>query len=224
MTEPVNELQQLTERFPILTELDQIGYLILSRARKVVLPANQIVFHQGDSCGNYIIVVSGIVKVLGRSPSGREIILYRIEQQGSCVLTTSCLLGGEQYPAEGITETEVTAYLIPQIDFQQALAESAQLRSFIFDSYGERLARMIGLVQEIAFERIEKRLARYLIDHVGSGFVLLRSHQEIADELGTAREVVSRQLKSFEQKEWLALSRNQVMFLNKEAIGATAKG
>lgn len=218
----MEELQLLTDQFPLLMELDQAGQAILSRARKVELPANQVVFHQGDNCANYIIVVSGIVKVLGRNPSGREIVLYRIENQGSCVLTTSCLLGGELYPAEGITETEVTAFLIPHADFQQALAESAQLRSFIFDSYGERLSKMIGLVQEIAFERIEKRLARYLIDHVGPGFVLLRSHQEIADELGTAREVVSRQLKSFEQKEWVALSRNQVMFLNKEGLKMVA--
>jgi len=218
----MEELQLLTDQFPLLMELDQAGQAILSRARKVELPANQVVFHQGDNCANYIIVVSGIVKVLGRNPSGREIVLYRIENQGSCVLTTSCLLGGELYPAEGITETEVTAFLIRHADFQQALAESAQLRSFIFDSYGERLSKMIGLVQEIAFERIEKRLARYLIDHVGPGFVLLRSHQEIADELGTAREVVSRQLKSFEQKEWVALSRNQVMFLNKEGLKMVA--
>ncbi|MBQ0783964.1 MAG: Crp/Fnr family transcriptional regulator, partial [Amphritea sp.] len=126
-------------------------------------------------------------------------------------------------PAEGITETDVTAFMIPLVEFQQALAESEGLRRFIFDSYGERLAKLIGLVQEIAFERIEKRLARYLIKNAGSGFILLRSHQEIADELGTAREVVSRQLKVFEQKEWVALSRNQVMFVNKDAIRAAAR-
>ena len=220
----MNEQQQLMERFPLLAELDVPGQAIISRAKKVQLSANQIVFHQGDQCGHYIIVVEGTVKVLGRSASGREIVLYRIEQQGSCVLTTSCLLAGGLYPAEGITETEVTAFLIPLPDFQQALAESEALRRFIFDSYGERLARMIGLVQEIAFERIEKRLARYLLEHVGAGFVLLRSHQEIADELGTAREVVSRQLKTFEQKDWIALSRNQVMFLNKTALETCSKG
>ncbi|MEH6579538.1 MAG: Crp/Fnr family transcriptional regulator [Amphritea sp.] len=220
----MNEQQQLFERFPLLADLDAPGQAIISRAKKVQLPANQIVFHQGDQCGHYIIVVEGTVKVLGRNESGREIVLYRIEQQGSCVLTTSCLLAGDLYPAEGITETKVTAFLIPQHDFQQALTESETLRRFIFDSYGERLARMISLVQEIAFERIEKRLARYLLEHVGAGFVLLRSHQEIADELGTAREVVSRQLKTFEQKDWLALGRNQVMFLNKTALDTCSKG
>lgn len=218
----MTELSALTQQFPLLEGLDEAGVAILSRARQVTLPAEQIVFHQGDQCGHYIIVVAGTVKVMGRSPSGREIVLYRIEQQGSCVLTTSCLLGGEQYPAEGITETEVSAFLLTAADFQQALAESAGLRRFIFDSYGERLAAMIGLVQEIAFERIDQRLARYLIEHSGSGFVLLRSHQDIADELGTAREVVSRHLKALEQKQWLALSRNQIMFLNKDAIGVLA--
>ena len=220
----MTELNLLTEQFPVLEQLDDAGRAILAQARKVELPANQVVFHQGDSCNNYIIVVAGTVRVIGRHPNGREIELYKIENQGSCVLTTSCLLGSEAYPAEGVTETEVTAFLIPLVDFRRGLAESEGLRSFIFDSYGERLAKMIGLVQEIAFERIEKRLARYLIEQTGSGFILLRSHQEIADGLGTAREVVSRQLKAFEQKEWIALSRNQILFLNKDAVRAIGAG
>lgn len=219
----MSDIQQLTDQFPVLQQLDEAGLAILGRANKVELPANQMVFYQGDPCTHYIIVVSGIVKVVGRNPNGRELVLYRIENQGSCVLTTSCLLGAEAYPAEGITETEVTAFMIPLAEFQQALAESEGLRRFIFDSYGERLAKLIGLVQEVAFERIEKRLARYLIQNAGSGFIVLRSHQEIADELGSAREVVSRQLKAFEQREWVALSRNQVMFVNKEAIRAAAR-
>lgn len=219
----MNDIKQLTDQFPVLRQLDDAGLAILNRASKIELPANQMVFYQGDPCTHYIIVVSGVVKVLGRNANGRELLLYRIENQGSCVLTTSCLLGAEAYPAEGITETDVTAFMIPLVEFQQALAESEGLRRFIFDSYGERLAKLIGLVQEIAFERIEKRLARYLIKNAGSGFILLRSHQEIADELGTAREVVSRQLKVFEQKEWVALSRNQVMFVNKDAIRAAGR-
>ncbi len=219
----MSELQPLFDRFPVLANLDAAGQTILARAKKVHLPAEQVVFHQGDTCSHYIVVVEGTVKVLGRNAAGREIVLYRIEQQGSCVLTTSCLLAGNLYPAEGITETEVTAFLIPLLDFQQALAQSEALRRFIFDSYAERLARMITLVQEIAFERIEKRLARYLLEHVGAGFVLLRSHQEMADELGTAREVVSRQLKAFEQREWVALSRNQVLFLRKDALKQCAQ-
>lgn len=219
----MNDLTLLTGQFPLLQQLDEVGLAILSRAQKVQLPADQVVFHQGSVCHHFIIVVSGVVKVLGRNANGRELVLYRIENQGTCVLTTSCLLGAEDYPAEGITETGVTAFLLSLSDFQRAIAESEGLRRFIFDSYGERLARLIALVQEIAFERIEKRLARYLIEHVGPGSVLLRSHQEIADELGTAREVVSRQLKLFEQKEWVALSRNQVLFLNKGAVKSAAK-
>ncbi|WP_417226697.1 Crp/Fnr family transcriptional regulator [Amphritea sp.] len=218
----MNDVSQLTASFPLLEQLDDAGVKILSQAKRVDLPAGQVVFQQGNACHHFIIVTSGVVKVLGRNANGRELILYRIENQGTCVLTTSCLLGGEAYPAEGITETDVTAFLLPLSDFQRAMTDSSGLRQFIFDSYGERLAKLITLVQEIAFERIEKRLARYLIEHVGPGSVLLRSHQEIADELGTAREVISRQLKAFEQKEWVALGRNQVLFLNKGALRNTA--
>ncbi|MDO6565304.1 Crp/Fnr family transcriptional regulator [Amphritea sp. 1_MG-2023] len=219
----MNDIRQLTQPFSLLQQLDEAGLAILSQAKRVDLPAGQVVFQQGNVCDHFIIVTSGTVKVLGRNANGRELILYRIEHQGTCVLTTSCLLGGEAYPAEGITETAVTAFLLPLSGFQRAMTDSTGLRQFIFDSYGERLAKLITLVQEIAFERIETRLARYLIEQVGPSSVLLRSHQEIADELGTAREVVSRQLKLFEQKEWLALSRNQVLFLNKSAVRNAAR-
>lgn len=202
---------RLVKGFPALARVADAGALaILAQAKPLEVPAGQVIFRPGDPCQNYLMVVEGQVKVTGRSPSGREIVLYRIDGCGTCVLTTACLLGHERYPAEGITETPVVAFALPQPLFQQALAISSELRDFIFNAYGKRLSGMISLVQEIAFERIDLRLARYLVNHAQTRIEIHATHQELAIELGSAREVVSRQLKEFERRGWIQLGRGSV--------------
>ncbi|MEH6469970.1 MAG: Crp/Fnr family transcriptional regulator [Halopseudomonas sp.] len=201
----------LQQRYPQLAQIDdQDGQAILSQAQLLTVPAGQSVFRIGDPCQNYLLVVEGSIKVVGRSANGREIVLYRIEDCGTCVLTTACLLGQDAYPAEGITETKVKAFAIPRSQFEQALNCSEGLRSFIFQSYGSRMGGLIGLVQQLAFERIDLRLARYLIEKGLSRVELTITHHELATELGSAREVISRQLKSFEQHGWVRLGRGTI--------------
>lgn len=201
----------LQHKYPQLCRVgDEVGADILASAQLLTVPAGQKVFRAGDPCQNYLLVVSGRIKVVGRSPGGREIVLYRIEECGTCVLTTACLLGNDPYPAEGVTETEVQAFVIPRPRFEQALNRSAELRQFVFESYGARLSSLIGLVQELAFERIDLRLARYLAEHTRDQVELQVTHQELATELGSAREVISRQLKQFEQQGWIELGRGTI--------------
>lgn len=199
----------LQQAYPQLAQIDDAGR-ILADAQLLTVSAGQSVFRIGDPCQNYLLVVSGTVKVVGRSPAGREIVLYRIEDCGTCVLTTACLLGQDAYPAEGVTETDVQAFAIPRQQFEQALSDSAGLRQFIFQSYGSRLSAMITLVQQVAFERIDLRLAKYLLQQTRERLELQVTHQDLATELGSAREVVSRQLKSFEQQGWIQLGRGTI--------------
>ncbi|WP_210397338.1 Crp/Fnr family transcriptional regulator [Motiliproteus sediminis] len=202
---------RLLNGFPALASInDPAALAILAQAQAVEVPAGQVIFRPGDPCQNYLMVVNGRVKVTGRSPSGREIVLYRIEGCGTCVLTTACLLSRERYPAEGVSETPVLAFALPQPLFQQALAISAELRDFIFGAYGQRLSAMISLVQEVAFERIDLRLARYLVSQSETRVEVRATHQELATELGSAREVVSRQLKEFERRGWIQLGRGTI--------------
>ena len=201
----------LAQAYPGLAQIgDPVGREALAQAQLLTVPAGQAVFRTGDACQNYLLVVSGKVKVVGRSTSGREIVLYRIDECGTCVLTTACLLGNDSYPAEGVTETEVQAFAIPRLTFEQALSQSDGLRNFIFKSYGNRLSALIGLVQQLAFERIDFRLARYLLKHGRERIELQITHQDLATELGSAREVISRQLKAFEQKGWIQLGRGTI--------------
>ncbi|MEH6625749.1 MAG: Crp/Fnr family transcriptional regulator [Motiliproteus sp.] len=209
----------LLERFPALGRVDDsAGQQILSTARLISLPANQVVFSLGDSCDNYLLIVEGTVKVLGRGVNGREIVLYRIHNTDSCVITTSCLLSHDCYPAEGITETEVKAFIIPRQQFQQALNNSPGLRDFIFQAYSERLSDLIHLVQEIAFERIDLRLARQLALLGKTQTEIHCTHQQLATELGSAREVISRQLKEFEKRGWIGLNRGNIRILQLQQL------
>lgn len=190
---------------------------ITQAVREISLPANTIAFRQGDSCANYLLVIEGSIKVLARSASGREIVLYRVLRGGSCVLTTSCLLSHSHYPAEGITETSVRALAIPADIFHQGLAESAEFRQFVFDAYGQRLAEVIALVEEISFGQINRRLARYLLQHASENTLAI-THQALATELGSVREVISRQLKDFEQRGWIKQQRGQIKLRDPEGL------
>lgn len=203
----------LLQHYPELQQIDLQGEKLLSNAKKISAPAGSVLFRQGDHCENFILVTSGRIKVLSRSEGGREIVLYRIEDKGTCVLTTSCLLGHQAYPAEGIAETDISAYLLPLSIFERALTESPFLRQFIFSAYSQPLTEIITLIQNVAFESIEHRLNEYLKRTAGPNNIINQSHQQIADELGTAREVISRQLKKLEQQGSLKLNRGSIQII-----------
>lgn len=196
--------------FPSLSKIsDTAWYQLLQQVQEITIPADEQVFLEGDSCQQYLLVVDGSVRVQKLSESGREIVLYRVESGQSCVLTTSCLLAGDHYSAEAVTESEVRAVAFPQAAFEQALGASSQFRRFVFASYGERISGLVMLIDAIAFGRMDSRLADYLLHHAKDG-VVEATHQHLARELGTAREVISRLLKEFERHGEVNLSRGKV--------------
>lgn len=200
------------ERFPALKEIKSEGWeRACSQAKVIDIPADQPVFHTGDSCRQFLLVIEGSVRVQKLSENGREILLYRVEAGQSCILTTACLLGNNNYQAEAVTETPVKAVVIPAQLFLHAMEDSESLREFVFSGYGQRLAELLMLIEAIAFGRLDCRLADYLLQR--SGAPLKTTHQQIARELGSAREVVSRTLKEFERKGWVKLSRGEIEVL-----------
>ena len=190
---------------------------IFTQGQKMTVPAGQTVFRQGDNCQNYLIVVNGCVKVLARAENGREIVLYRVTEGSTCVLTTSCLLGHNAYPAEGITETETTAIALPRAVFDEGINNNAVFRQFVFNTYAQRLSGLITLFEEVTLGRLDIRLASYLIKMRNSAGTLSATHQQLAAELGSSREVISRLLKNFEKQGWVHLSRGHIENIN---IGA----
>jgi len=182
-----------------------------TRVEEVHLAAGQMVFRRGDPCRNYLLVVQGSVRVKVLAANGREITLYRVRDSQSCVITTSCLISVEAYPAEGVTEVETSALVVPQPVFDEALGSSAEFRRFVFANQGQRLGDLIQRVEDVVFGRIDVRLARLLMTLSEQGTQpVAATHQQLASELGSAREVISRQLKQFSGRGWVGLGRGVI--------------
>jgi len=208
--------------FPELQHISEPNWQRTAEQAQVMnVPKGTVLFRDGDVCQGYVFVSDGAVRVQKMDPQGREIVLYRVEDGQTCMLTTSCLIGGEAYPAEGVAETEVTLAMLPATVFEKAMAESAGFRRFVLASIGRRIGDLMLLVEDVAFGRMDVRLARLLLKRTReSNGVLSCTHQELSTELGTAREVVSRLLKDFERKGWVELSRGQVKIKAVQALGA----
>ncbi|MGB7934855.1 MAG: Crp/Fnr family transcriptional regulator [Gammaproteobacteria bacterium] len=204
---------------PQLADIDAaVTRGFLTHSREITLPANAAVFRQGDECGQYLLVLQGSVKVLTRALNGREIVLYRLGAGDSCVLTTACLFGKTRYPAEGVTESVVTALTLPASAFHQAMQDSGAFREFVFQSFTTHLASVITLVEEVAFGRLDSRLARHLLQQCEAGRVIRTTHQVLATELGSSREVISRLLKELEIQGKLELQRGSIRLLDSAAL------
>lgn len=210
---------ELIAGFPGLENLEpEARRLFASSAKVANVPAGTVVFQSGDTCENYLLVIDGSVRVQMVSENGREIVLYRVDQGQTCILTTSCLMTSDAYAAEGMTETDVRAVMIPAIDFHKLMAASDVFRSFVFASYGTRLSDLLMLVDEVAFHRIDVRLAKFLLERAGENGRIEATHQVLAVELGSAREVISRQLKEFERRGWVRLARGMVEIIDVSAL------
>jgi CRP/FNR family transcriptional regulator, anaerobic regulatory protein len=196
--------------------------LLSQYARIVEAPVGTVGYREGDSCGAYVLRLAGQSRVFKLSQSGREILLYRVGPGETCVITTTCLLGNSNYPASTIVEKDIRDVIIPSAAFNQLMIDSAVFRRYVMKNYGALISDLIVLLDEVAFHTLDARLAKLLLD---TGLTSInRTHQQIADELGTAREVVSRQLKRFEQKGWVSMGRGQVDIQDRVKLLELANG
>ncbi|MGD1878782.1 MAG: Crp/Fnr family transcriptional regulator [Kiloniellaceae bacterium] len=210
-------------RFPELARLTpDERKLVAERAQVVKLPAQTTVFAPGLPAENFLLLLDGVVRVQQVSTGGREIVLYRVAGGESCIMTTACLLSGDTYNAEGITETPVEAVAVPKAAFEALMARSAEFRRFVFSHYSNRITDLLHVVEEVAFERIDKRLAQKLLELANGEDLVSGTHQELAVELGSAREVVSRHLKEFQRRGWLELTRGQVRLTDRDSLARLA--
>ena len=200
---------------------DAVVEKLLDGSRLVTLHRDNFIFHAGDLCEAFLILLDGRVRVQLTSAGGRQVTLYRIGPGGSCLLTTSCLLSEEHYPAEAVAEADIEALAIPTSVFQASLENSGWFRKFVFDGFSSRLTNVVQRIEEITFTSIDARLAAALLQLDDKGETEV-THQQLALELGTAREVVSRHLKRFEAEGWVRLGRGRITVLDSSRIEALA--
>ena len=190
---------------------------LLQRVSCLELKAGTRVFGPGDPCRGLPFVMSGGIRVQITSASGHEIVLYRIGEDQLCPLSVSCLFTEKGYPAEAVVEEHAEVLVVPAGTFDELFACSKHFRRFVMGSYGDRLFSLMILVEEIAFRRMDERIAKHLLDHSDDD-VLHTTHQRLAIELGTAREVVSRVLKDYERRGLLRLERGRIDLLDRGGL------
>lgn len=196
---------------------------MMQGAAALHLKAGQQVFAPGAPCLNYLVVQAGAVRVSTMTEGGREVVLYRVGAGEACVVTTTCLLEARDYDAYGVAETDVDALALAKPVFDELLAASAPFRRFVFAQFGGRMRDLVALVQEVADRQVDRRLARFLAERAGDGDVLM-THQAIAAEIGTAREVVSRLLKDFSARGLVDMERGRIIIRDAAALARLTGG
>ncbi len=205
--------------FPELAAVkDPVWQEIARTAQSAHVPKGSMVFKVGDPAANYLFCIAGRVRVQQVSDSGRAITLYHVARGETCVVTTTCLLSHSEYPAEAITESDVYAMALPAEKFNEALRASEGFRDFVFAEYSKRLQDLILLVREMAFDRLDVRIAKFLLDNVNGEGEVDVTHEKLAIHLGSVRVVVSRQLNEFARRGWLELHRKRMLVLDPQAL------
>lgn len=208
---PTSDLPEIHRLLPFLQQADEsLRQQFSEQAMIAHLPQGQQVCQQGSNCGQLALLLSGSVRVFKLGENGKEITLYRISAGESCILTASCILSNIPFPAFATCESEVRAVTIPAARVPHWLSTSPAWRDYIFGLVASRLSSIISVVEDVAFRRMDRRIAGYLCERFTSHGSLRVTHQEIASELGTSREVVSRILKEFEHEGLITVGRGTI--------------
>lgn len=220
----INE-DEILAALPFLKDIEHAGIEDLQKfGIYSLIPKNQFITMEGDSCEFFSFVFSGKIKVYKTGENGREITLYRLEKGQSCILTASCILSHKKFPAISLSEEPVEVISVPSTLFLEWISKYDFWRNYVFNLLSERLSSIISVVQEIAFRNVDVRLAQHLYKlSLESKDEIKTTHQHIAGDIGTSREVVSRLLKDFEDEGMLILSRGSLKITDLPALKSKYK-
>lgn len=190
------------------------------RLTPVSVPKGSVLFTVGDACEQFVYVLQGKIRVNLDSETGSSVLLYRLNAADTCVLTTSCLLGNDHYCAEATVEEDVSLLLMPAKAFFTSVEQSSSFRTFVFASFSSRLSALMTKIDEVAFRSIDCRLATALLDHAKGGVSVNVTHEFLANEIGSAREVVSRKLAQWHSAMLIEKKRGEIILLSADRLGA----
>ena len=189
-----------------------------SEVKPINVPAGVSVCQSGDVCNSLVLVLSGQVKVFRPAETGRSLTLYYVGRHESCILTASCILNDTPFPAFAETITDVSGLAIPPAQVKQWLATEPLWRDYVFSLLSQRMGDLIELVNALAFQGLDGRLANWLLLQSGDSSIVQITHQNIAEELASSREVISRLLKDFEEQGAVELGRGTIKIVNQRFL------
>ena len=199
--------------------------LIRESAIPLRFPAGVVAFEEGSVCDAYPMITKGRIRVAKPAANGREIALYRVDPGEVCVLSLNCLMADSTFAARGTIARDCEGIMIPQPVFLRLVNEAAGFRLWVFRTLSERILGLMQLVSEVAFRRLDQRLARILLERASDqpDLVVRRTHQELADELGSVREMISRILGTFADAGLVRLERGQIHVLDTKGLQKCAE-
>ena len=213
------QLERILHALPVLAEADP-GLLreFQQTAFFTRIPEGRDVFIEGDHVEAIALLISGVVRVYKIGATGREITLYRFGNGESCILTANAILSQKNFPAVATVEKEAEAIMIPADAFRDWVRRYDLWREFVFELLSERLSSVMAIVDEVAFHRMDARLASLLSERCQRSDLIHMTHQEIAAELGSSREVISRILEDFSAQGMVEVSRGSIKILDRQAL------
>ena len=214
--------KRLLDRYPLFVgvfdaELDAL----LAPAIFMKAPAGAMMFDEDEDCRGFPLLLSGVARVFKAAPSGRELHLYDVVPGDACILTSSCLLGRSAYRARGLARTELEVVMLPPDAFRRLFSKLEGFRDLVFSAFSERMDELLELVSAVAFQKLDQRLAAALVARKNP---IQTTHQALADELGSLREIISRLLKTFADQGWVKLGREQIEVLDAPALRKLVSG
>ncbi len=215
---------QLTKTFPFFSTLPPSSLdALLAHSVRRRLEHKDVLARDGGECAYLPFVLEGTLRIYKASEGGKELTLYRIERGESCILSATCILNGGSFPAIAEAEGATEVLLFPSKLLLRLVEDNAEWRHYVFGLYSRRLEDVLALVEEVAFHHVDARIAAYLLKHAAAHKgVVSRTHGQIADELGTSREVVTRILKDFEADGLIATARGRVRVLRTDSLAQKA--
>jgi CRP/FNR family transcriptional regulator len=211
--------ERIAEAIPFLLTADpQIRRDFTDFAYQAKIPAGRQIFAEGDQVDGIALMMSGAVRVYKLSQTGREITLYRFGEGESCIITANAILNQQNFPAIAIVEQDAEVVMIPAEIFSDWVRRYDPWREFVFNLFSQRLASVMEIVDEVAFQRMDRRIASFLLERSLIRNPIQITHQEIANEIGSSREVISRLLEDFAQREIVYLSRGEIVVLDTEGL------
>jgi CRP/FNR family transcriptional regulator, anaerobic regulatory protein len=215
------EYQRIARVLPLLQHAEAPLVQDFQRAAFFAkIPVGSDVFLEGDRVDAIALLISGVVRVYKIGETGREITLYRFGDGQSCILTANAILSQKTFPAVATVERKAEAVMVPADKFRDWVSRYSPWREFVFDLLSQRLSSVMELVDEVVFRRMDTRLAAMLLKRSQNGNPIRITHQEIASELGSSREVISRLLEDLAEKALIRVSRGEVEVLDTAGMEA----
>ncbi len=222
-TNNVKSLSSIADAIPIWSSLTQDQQRkLLGTAREQRFLKGTTIHEGGLECTGLLVVRTGQLRAFITSADGREISLYRLLERDICLFSAACMIRSIRFNISIEAENDTDLWIVPAEIYQEVMKESVQLANFTNELMAERMSDVMWLMEQILWESMDRRLAEYLLEQssLQGSTQIMTTHEQIARDLGTAREVVTRMLKYFKSEGLIALSRGKIEILDERALNA----